>query len=193
MQPNSKLKNTEKLKLYLILILFVFCGCAGGSGGLGPGQLATKSIETRYIDADFNTAYRAATHAFFALGFTISHSDKAGGIIVGKKEKTDQGAAFLAGLAFGVFALMGDYTDVTTITLFLEEGKDDKRTTLRIQMVVEEEAKIDPAVIDPIWIIAQREAMLIKGVNIPKELEEKFKALESPPEQKTTEEDDYDN
>ena len=35
--------------------------------------------------------------------------------------------------------------------------------------------------------------MLIKGVNIPKELEEKFKALESPPEQKTTEEDDYDN
>ena len=60
-------------------------------------------------------------------------------------------------------------------------------------MVVEEEAKIDPAVIDPIWIIAQREAMLIKGVNIPKELEEKFKALESPPEQKTTEEDDYDN
>ena len=176
-----------------MLVLFVFCGCAGGSDGVGPGQLATKSIETRYIDADFNTAYRAATHAFFALGFTISHSDKASGIIVGKKEITDTGGAVLMAVAFGVFALLGDYTDETSITLFLEEGKDNKRTTLRIQMVVEEEAKIDPQVVDPIWIFTQREAMIIKGIDIPKELAEKYKVLGSRKAPKPTEPDEYDN
>ena len=165
----------------IFLTLTMITACAGGSGSIAPGQLATKAIETRYIDADFNTAYRAATHAFFTLGFTISHSDKSGGIIVGKKETTDQGAAFLAGLAFGVFALMGDYTDVNTITLFLEKGVNDARTTMRIQMVLNEEAKIDPTVIDPIWIVTQREAMLIKGITVPIELENQFKALENPP------------
>ena len=60
---------------------------------------------------------------FFALGFTISHSDKASGIIVGKKEETDTGGAILMGALFGVFALMGDYTDETSITLFLEDRK----------------------------------------------------------------------
>ena len=185
------MKKTKILKSYLILIVFIIGGC-GGAGGIAPGQLATKSIETRQIEADFDTSYRAATHAFFALGFTISHSDKAGGIIVGKKDETDNGSAFLAGLAFGVFALMGDYTDTTSITMFLEKGADDKRTTMRIQMVVEEENKIDPNVIDPIWIVTQREAMVIKGVDIPKELADKYKSLQVPIDQTTDNQDQTD-
>jgi len=48
-------------------------------------------------------------------------------------------------------------------------------------MVLNEEAKIDPTVIDPIWIVTQREAMLIKGITVPIELENQFKALENPP------------
>ena len=52
-----------------------------------------------------------------------------------------------------------------------------------------EDVKVDPAAVDPIWIVTQREAMLIKGVSIPADLEEKYKALEAP-SQKTQEEEE---
>lgn len=54
---------------------------------------------------------------------------------------------------------------------------------MKIQMVVEEEAKIDPKFVDSIWVVTQREAMVIKGINIPKDLAGKYKALQNPPEQ----------
>jgi hypothetical protein len=171
---NKTLKS--KIIFFIIVVLFI-TGCGGG-GAVAPGQLATKSIEAREIEANFDTAYRAATHAFFALGYTIKHSDKAGGIIVGTKEKTDKGSAIVMGALFGVFALMGDYTDVNTITLFLEKGKNDEKTKIRIQTMLNEDVKVDPAAVDPIWIVAQREAMLIKGISIPPDLEEKYNALQ---------------
>ena len=93
------------------------------------------------------------------------------------------------GLLFGVFAFMRDYTDVNTITLFLEKGKNDEKTKIRIQALFNEDVKVDPAFVDPIWIVTQREAMLIKGVSIPADLEEKYKALEAP-SQKTQEEEE---
>ena len=171
------MSKTSRSNFLFLVILFVGFGCATG-GGVGPGQLATKAIETREIEADFDTAYRAATHAFFALGYTIKHSDKDGGIIVGTKEETDTGAAFVSGVMFGVFAFLGDYTDVHTITLFLEKGKNDEKTKIRIQTSFNEDIKVDPTAVDPIWIITQREAMLIKGISIPPDLEEKYKALQ---------------
>ena len=41
-----------------------------------------------------------------------------------------------------------------------------------------EDVKVDPAFVDPIWIVTQREAMLIKGISIPPDLEKKYKALQ---------------
>ena len=92
-------------------------------------------------------------------------------------------------ILFGVFALMGDYTDVNTITLFLEKGKNDEKTKIRIQTMFNEDVKVDPAAVDPIWIVTQREAMLIKGVSIPADLEEKYKALEEAASSQKTQEE----
>ena len=44
--------------------------------------------------------------------------------------------------------------------------------------MLNEDVKVDPAAVDPIWIVAQREAMLIKGISIPPDLEEKYNALQ---------------
>ena len=57
------------------------------------------------------------------------------------------------GVLFGVFAMMEDYTDVNTITLFLEKGKNDERAKIRIQTMFNEEVKVDTAAVDPIWIV----------------------------------------
>ena len=181
-------KKISKSSILFLIVVFFIVGCGGG-GAIAPGQLATKAIEARELNANFDIAYRAATHAFFALGYTIKHSDRAGGIIVGTKEATDTGAAVGMTILFGVFALMGDYTDVSTITLFLEKGKNDEKTKIRIQTMFNEDVKVDPTFVDPIWIVTQREAMLIKGVSIPADLEEKYKALEAP-SQKTQEEEE---
>ena len=52
-----------------------------------------------------------------------------------------------------------------------------------------EDVKVDPAAVDTIWIVTQRQAMLIKGISIPADLEEKYIALEAASSQKTQEED----
>lgn len=57
------------------------------------------------------------------------------------------------GVLFGMFAMMGDYTDVNTITLFLEKGKNDERAKIRIQTMFNEEVKVDTAAVDTIWIV----------------------------------------
>ena len=44
-------------------------------------------------------------------------------------------------------------------------------------MLVNGEAQIDPIVVDSIWVVAQREAMILKGVTIPKEIEDKYQSL----------------
>ena len=46
--------------------------------------------------------------------------------------------------------------------------------------MLNEDVKVDPANVDPIWIVTQREAMLIKGISIPPDLEKKYKALQKP-------------
>ena len=94
------------------------------------------------------------------------------------------------GVLFGVFAMMGDYTDVNTITLFLEKGKKDEKTKIRIQTMFNEDVKVDPVFVDPIWIVTQREAMLIKGISIPPDLEKKYNALQKAAEAAQDEEEE---
>jgi len=50
-----------------------------------PSQLGTRQIELRTLDVPYELAYRAATQAFFSIGFSITHSDKASGILTGSR------------------------------------------------------------------------------------------------------------
>jgi hypothetical protein len=50
-----------------------------------PTQLGTRQIEVRTLDVPYDVAYRAATQAFFSIGFSITHSDKPSGILTGSR------------------------------------------------------------------------------------------------------------
>ena len=50
-----------------------------------PSQLGARQIEVRILDVPFEVAYRAATQALFSIGYSISHSDKASGILTGSR------------------------------------------------------------------------------------------------------------
>ena len=64
------------------------------------------------------------------------------------------------------------------ITILVEKLDDENRTKLRIQMIVDGRPQIDPVTVDSIWIVIQREAMLIKGLSVPDDLEKNYKILE---------------
>ncbi len=162
----------------LILVVLILYACAAGPG-VGPGQLATRAIETRIIDADFDTAYRAASHAMFALGFTISHTEKESGILVGRFTDPHKGRKVGYVLLFGVVGALIDTKETFDVTLFLIPRRDEEnKTTLRIQMAIDGKPKLNNEVVSRIWIVTQRAAMLEAGVTIPEELEEQFQKLE---------------
>jgi hypothetical protein len=178
--------------LLLILLFGLSCfplGCASNQGS-GPGQLATRAIEIRYLEADYATAFKAATHAFFALGYTIKHSDRPSGILVGSNETSDGSAKFGWMLLLGVAGALMDTDTNQEITLLLDKGKDDKRTTLRIQMLINGKAQVDPTTVDRIWIVTQREAMVIKGVKVPEDIEKKYNDLQKQDQAETPIEED---
>ena len=44
-------------------------------------------------------------------------------------------------------------------------------------MLINGVAQINPVIVDSIWVVAQREAMIIKGVQVPKEIVDKYEKL----------------
>lgn len=66
--------------------LAVCCTTAlGQTASDDPTQLGARQLEVRALDVPYETAYRAVTQAMFSLGYSISHSDKASGILTGTR------------------------------------------------------------------------------------------------------------
>ncbi len=175
---------------------------------LDPGQLASRAIEVRPIDAPYDTAFRAAVHTMQFLNMTIIHTEKDAGLIVGTS--TDPGTGKKATAVLGPMAvsvlLLGplglilgapvgsalgamDTETKMDLNIFLyPTGK--KRTRMRINFAVDGKPVKDPIMIDRIWVIMQREALIELGEPVPPELEERAqKILTPPPEEQSTEED----
>ncbi len=164
------------LKRTLIWVL-ILSGCASPPD-TNTGQLATRAIEVRYIENDFEATYKAATHSFAALGYTIEHSEKKTGILTGKRETKTTGRTAWAVVGLGPLGLAAASGPTEEITILVEKLDDENRTKLRIQMIVDGRPQIDPVTVDSIWIVIQREAMLIKGLSVPDDLEKNYKILE---------------
>ena len=117
------MKNKKIIGL-IVLILLIGCQTTPNN----PGQLVTRAIETRYIDSNFEIAYTSAVHTFFALGFTIHHSEKDSGIIEGDNVNPNidakRGQMALGMVPYlGFFAMFADTSAIKKeITLLLQKG-----------------------------------------------------------------------
>ena len=65
----------------LMVSALLFSNCSSAIP-LSPGQLASRAIEVRPIDAPYDTAFRAAIHTVQFLNLTITHTEKDAGLIV---------------------------------------------------------------------------------------------------------------
>ncbi|MEM4721359.1 MAG: hypothetical protein QXT73_04795 [Candidatus Methanomethylicaceae archaeon] len=160
-----------KLASYLWVIFLI--GCASGPS-TPPGQLATRDMETRDMRISYDAAYKAVSNAFFAMGYTIKHSDKASGIIVGSRSDPGTGKKAAMILLFGVPGALIDTKTNYEITVMLTQ-KDKEFTTIRIGTSVNGQPVVCREIIDSIWTVVEREAMIDEPVKIRKKEESQTK------------------
>jgi hypothetical protein len=156
-------------RLGICLFLIFILGCASAPQTTSPGQLVTRDMETRDLVLSYDAAYRAATNAFFALGYTIKHTDKITGIIVGSKSDPGRGKKALWIVLFGVPGALIDTKTNYDITVMVVP-KTPAITTIRIGASLNGEPVINKDITDKVWTVIEREAMVDEGPSVkPKE------------------------
>ncbi len=168
------------IKLVSFLWVIFIIGCASAPS-TPPGQLATRDMETRDMRISYDAAYKAVSNAFFAMGYTIKHSDKASGIIVGSKSDPGTGKKAAMILLFGVPGALIDTKTNYEITVMLTQ-KDKEFTTIRIGTSVNGQPVVCREIIDSIWTVVEREAMIDEPVMVRKKEESRGKESAKPKE-----------
>jgi hypothetical protein len=158
---------------FLFVFILIF-GCAAGQTQVPPGQLATKVMETRNLNIPYDRAYVAATNAFFAIGYSIKHTDKASGIIVGSKSDPGTGKKVGLVLLFGIAGALVDTKTNYEITVMLTPTAP-AITTIRIGEAVDGQPIVNKEITDKLWTVIEREAMVDEPVAKPKESEKSAK------------------
>lgn len=151
------LKRLPVRPMIAVVVIGGTFGCSSGCTQLTQAEI--KALETRELDLPFNEAYQAAANGLFSLGFAIEHSDKASGIITGKRKDPQTGAKIGAAVAFGVLGLLavGDRDEAVT---FMLTELEDNLTQLRMKIVINGKPVIDRKLMTKIWQQIEREAML---------------------------------
>src|SRR3989338_1073701 len=67
------------------VVALIFSSAHGQTTTDDPTQLGARQIEVRTLDVSYDIAYRSATQALLSVGYSISHSDKASGILTGSR------------------------------------------------------------------------------------------------------------
>lgn len=142
----------------IVLVVAVsVVGCA--SPGENPSkysQAQLNAIETREIDASMEESYSAASNALFDAGYTISMSDRQGGLLTGTKA-TDR-----SGERFWISPAIENTNFVVSIQL---RSLGPRSTTARIKTSVNGAPKVNKEAIDQIWVLMQRQVLMKSPVN----------------------------
>jgi hypothetical protein len=140
----------KSLVLLLLLIPVAACAGWGPAGGMSQGEI--KQLESRLIDGPFERVYEAAVETLFDLGYTVSHSDKESGIIVGEKQK--QRLLLLSEQAAGAREF-----DAFQVTL-LVRPKGKKQTKVRIKTARNKKNRFNKNAVNKVWNHLENEIML---------------------------------
>jgi hypothetical protein len=154
-----------KIKSLLLssLIGCILPGCA--TTGIEMGQATITAFETRTIDSSFEQVYLAATEVLFDLGYTIQHTDKNTGIIVGEKRVPKGGSGFIQFMD----ALAGTYDHSeskyysTTQIDILIQPLDERTTKVRIKTLLDKKPQLNKKVIDEVWLYIERQVLMKSG------------------------------
>lgn len=132
--------------MVILLVSLVSGGCVSQ---LTQAQLS--AIETREVDASMEQTFNAASSALFDAGYTISMSDRQGGLLTGGKGKDRTFDRIMWG------PLIPD----TTYTMSMQiQSSGFNRTSVRIKRSVNGEPQVDKKEVDQIWTLMQRQVMM---------------------------------
>jgi len=134
------------------VLVLLCCGCQTLT------QAEIKALETRELDLPFDEAYEAAMNGLFSLGFTIDHSDKASGVVSGRRTKKTAALSvtFLLILPLPTIS-EGTHEEAVSFKL---TPLEPRVTELRMKVVVNGNPVIDRKLMTQIWQRIEREAML---------------------------------
>ena len=144
----------------LIAITIFFCGCAT----IPPmTQTEIKAFETRRVDAGFDDVFAAGTEALLDLGYSVSHSDKASGILAGERAEDKEGADMkrIAMMIGGTQYSESDLRRSVQLTLYMR--RDGDGTKVRIKTAYNNAPILDKKRIDEVWLYIERQVLMESG------------------------------
>ncbi len=141
--------------LYVLMMTFaVSFGCAQQMT-----QSEIRSLESRELDLTYDKAYSATINGLFALGFTVDHSDKASGVVTGKRHDSQNAKRLVNTVLFGVVGAVATKERDEAVT-FMVSPNGSAKTLLRMKVVVDGKAIVDRTLMTRIWQQIEKEGML---------------------------------
>jgi hypothetical protein len=155
----------RKVSVVMIICLIGFVvGCA--ATGTKPGQFQQRALQTREIQAPLSTTFKAATMVLVNHGYTIKHSDRETGLIVGEVTKVDKGERAVNVILWGGYGLAtGKHSYSLTFNLI---PVSDSQTTVRMNFAIDgtpadvRKSKVKK-ITDQYWAEIQKECMIEAG------------------------------
>ena len=139
---------TRSACIVLCLLLLTAGSCATAPK---YSQAQLNALETRDVDADLDETFRAASSALFDAGYTLSMSDRRGGVLTGTRAVDRSAARFWWGRHVK--------DKHFTISVMIRE-EDPARCAVRIKTAINGQQKVDEAAIDQFWNLMQRQVLM---------------------------------
>lgn len=130
-------------------------GCSAPQPTLTQAQIT--AIETREVEASLAETFNAASSALFDAGYTIAMSDRAGGLLTGRKAKDRTSERMW---------ISPYITDTEFIVSIQMRESGARRTTTRVKTAVNGESRVDKEAIDAIWVLMQRQVMMSESPSV---------------------------
>lgn len=158
-----------KIVMIFIVPMVIFLSGCITTGTPPMTQAAIKAFETRTVDAPFEQVYSGAAEGLFDLGYTVVHTDKNTGILVGEKRMKKPGAEWMkiSDDMNKVIRSESDYYDILQLTLFIQTV-DSASTKVRIKTAVNKSPQLNKEAIDEVWLYIERQVLMESGPTAPK-------------------------
>jgi len=154
-----RIHTSHARSLIVCLVVVVLSTC---SGCATMSQAEIKALETREMHISYDEAYQAAMNGLFSLGFSIEHTDKASGVVTGRRHDPRTGSKIAAAVFFGVLGLAATSDKTESVTFKVAE-LEPELTQLRMKVIVNGKPVVDRKLMTKIWQRIEREALLESG------------------------------